>query len=137
MTSVLVTIGHAAMNALAFNDTNFLFSKLKDHIKKEHKRHDLTLEKLQKASSEWNEDRMKQLDFIKKRPLEKNEGRAYINNVDEAILEYYQVFAKQIKPLPPEPQLSNFYHQSGAQKMVNYYLLQQAQVWKHMPFTST
>ena len=59
---------------------------------------------------------MKRLDFINKRLREKNEARAYINNVDEAMLEYYQVFAKQIKPLPPEPQLSYFYQPSEAQK---------------------
>ena len=59
---------------------------------------------------------MKQLDFINKRLREKNEARAYINNVDEAILEYYRVFAKQIKPLPPELQLSDFYHPLGGQK---------------------
>ena len=27
---------------------------------------------------------------------------------------YYRVFAKQIKPLPPEPLLSDFYYQSEA-----------------------
>ena len=59
---------------------------------------------------------MKWLDFINKRLREKNEARAYINNVDEAMLEYYRVFAKQIKPLPPEPQLSDFYHPSEGQK---------------------
>ena len=32
------------------------------------------------------------------------------------MLEYYRVFAKQIKPLPPEPQLSVIYHPSGDQK---------------------
>ena len=59
---------------------------------------------------------MKQLDFINKRLREKNEARAYISNVDEAMLEYYQVFAKRIKPLPPEPQLSDFYLPSESQK---------------------
>ena len=59
---------------------------------------------------------MKQLDFINKRLREKNEVRTYITNVDEAMLEYYRVFAKQIKPLPPEPQLSDFYHPSEAPK---------------------
>ena len=59
---------------------------------------------------------MKRLDFINKRLRQKNESRAYINNVDEAMLEYYQVFSKQIKPMPPEPQLSDFYHPSEAQK---------------------
>ena len=59
---------------------------------------------------------MKRLDFIKKRLCEKNEARAYINNVDEAMLEYNRVFAKQIKPLQPAPQLSDLYHPSEAQK---------------------
>ena len=59
---------------------------------------------------------MKRLDFINKRIREKNEARAYINTVDEAMLEYYHVFAKKIKPLPPEPQLSGIYHPSGDQK---------------------
>ena len=59
---------------------------------------------------------MKRLDFINKRLREKHEARVYINNVDEAMLEYYRVFAKQIKPLSPEPQLSDFYHLSEIQK---------------------
>ena len=59
---------------------------------------------------------MKRLDFINERLREKSESRAYINNVDEAMLENYQVFAKQIKSLVPEPQLSDFYHPSEAQK---------------------
>ena len=60
---------------------------------------------------------MKRLDFIKKRLHEKNEARAYINNANEAMLEYYRVFAeKKIKPLPSEPQLSDFYHPSESQK---------------------
>ena len=32
------------------------------------------------------------------------------------MLEYYRVFAKKIKPLPPEPELSDFYHPSETQK---------------------
>ena len=103
------------VNALAFSGTNFVFSRITDHGEKERKRHDLALEKLQRARDEWDQDRMQRLDFINKRVSEKNE-RPYINNVDEAILEYYRVFAKQIKPLPPEPQLSDFYHPSEAQK---------------------
>ena len=59
---------------------------------------------------------MKRLDFINKRLREKNEARAYTNNVHEAMLAYYRAFTKQIKPLPPEPQLSDFYHPSEAQK---------------------
>ena len=60
---------------------------------------------------------MKRLDFINKRLREKNGARTYINNVHEAMLEYYRLFAKQIKPLLPDPQLSDFYHPSEAQKI--------------------
>ena len=60
---------------------------------------------------------MKQLDFIKKRLRETQAAKAYTNNVDEAMLEYYRVFAKKIKRLPPEPQLPDFYHPPEAQKI--------------------
>ena len=116
MASLLFTVGGAAVNALAFSGTNFLFSRLTDHGEEERKRHDLALEKLQRARDEWNKDRMKRLDFINKRLREKNETRAYINNGDEAMLEYYRVFSKQIDLLPPEPELSDFYHPSENQK---------------------
>ena len=59
---------------------------------------------------------MKQLDFINKRLRERNEARTYIKNVDNAMLEYYRLFTKQIKPLPLELQLSDFYHPSGTQR---------------------
>ena len=116
MASLLFTVSGAAVNALAFSGTNFIFSRLTDHGAEERKRYDLALEKLQTARDEWNRDRMKRLDFIDRRLREKNEARAYISNVDEAMLEYYRVFAKQIKPLPPEPELSDFYHPSENQK---------------------
>ena len=109
MGSLLFTIGGAVVNALAFSGTNFIFSWLMDHGEKERKRHDLAQEKLQRATDEWNEDRMKRLDFINKRLRETKESRAYINNVDEVMLEYYRAFAKQIKTMPPKPQLKEFY----------------------------
>ena len=33
-----------------------------------------------------------------------------------SMVEYYRVFAKQIKPLPSEPELSDFYHPSENRK---------------------
>ena len=115
MASVLFVIGGAVVNALSFSGTNFVFSRLTDHGAEECKIHDLALEILQWARDEWNRDRMKRFDFINKRLREQNEARTYINNVDEAMLEYYRVFAKQIKPLPPEPELSDFNHPSENQ----------------------
>ena len=47
MVSLLFTIGGAVVNALAFSDTNFIFSRLTNHGAEERKRHDLALKKLQ------------------------------------------------------------------------------------------
>ena len=63
---------------------------------------------------------------------EKNGAKPCINNVDEAMLKYYRVFAKQIKSLLPELQLSDFYYPSDF-----YYLLQLVQAWQHMSYTGT
>ena len=116
MASLLFKISGPGVDALAFSGTNFVFSRLTDHGEKERKKHDLAEEQLQKARDKWNEDRMKRLDFINRRLRERDEARAYINNVDDAMLEYYRVFAKQVKRLPPESQLSDFYHPSEEQK---------------------
>ena len=59
---------------------------------------------------------MKHLDLINKKLRERNEARAYIKNIDEEMLDYYRVFAKKIKPLPPERELSDFYHPSEIKK---------------------
>ena len=75
MTSLLFTIGSAVVNALAFSGTNFVFSRLTDHGAEERKRHDLALEKFQRARDEWNEYRMKRLNFINKRLREKKQGK--------------------------------------------------------------
>ena len=114
--TLLSTLLEAGINATAFACASLGFSMLRDDAGKERKRHDLAEEKLQRARDKWNEDRMKGLDFINKRLREQNKAREYINNNNEAILEYYRIFAKKIKPLPPEPQLSDFYHPSEAQK---------------------
>ena len=97
MASVLFKIGGAVVNALAFSGTNFVFSRLTDHGAKERKRHDLAEEKLQRARDKWNKNPMKRLHLINNRLRERNEARAYIKNVDEAMFEYYRVFAKKNK----------------------------------------
>ena len=111
MVLLLFAVSGAVVNA--FSGTNFVFSRLTGYGAKKRKRHDLAEEKLQRVKDKWNEDRMKRLDFINKRLREKNEARAYINNVDEAMLEYYRVFKKT---LPSEPELSDFYHPSKTHK---------------------
>ena len=108
--------GGAVVNALVFSGTLFVFSRLTDRGAKEHKRHDLAEEEIQRARDKLYKNRMERLDFINKRLRERNEAKAYINKVDEAMLEYYCVFAKKVKPVPPEPELSDFYHPSETHK---------------------
>ena len=96
MVSLSFTVGGAVVNAFAFSGTNFIFSRLTDHGAEERKRHDLAEQKLQRARDKWNRDRMKRLDSINRRLLGENEAKAYINNVDEAMLEYCRVFTKTI-----------------------------------------
>ena len=93
MASLLFTIGGAAVNALAFSGTNFIFSRLTDHGEEERKRHDLALEKLQRARDKWNEDRMKRLDFINKRygkPIKQRYTSAMLMMLCLNITEYLQ-----------------------------------------------
>ena len=89
----------AVANASAFGGANFAFSMLTDHGEKERKRHDLALEKLQRARDVWNKDRMKQLDFISKRLREKNEAMVYINKCLSTI-DYLQNKENPCRPSP-------------------------------------
>ena len=114
--TILSTLLGVGINATAFGGVGLTFTMFGHDGGKERKRHDLAEEQLQKARDKWNEDRMKRLDFINKPLREQNKARAYINDTDEAILEYYRIFAKKIKPLPPEPKLSDFYHPSEVQE---------------------
>ena len=116
MVSLLAIGVSAAVNALAFSGTNYIFSKFSDHGEAERKRHDIALDNLQRDRDKWNQDRLKRLDFINKRLRDKKEARDYIGNLDSAMLKYYRVFGVKLKPLPPEPQLSDYYNASDQQK---------------------
>ena len=98
MVSLLAIGASAAINALAFSGTNYIFPKFSDHGKAERKRHDIALEDLQRDRDEWNQERLKRLDFINKRLRDKKESRDYIRNLNSAMLQYYRVFGVKLKP---------------------------------------
>ena len=53
------------INALAFSESNFLFSRLsKESIDKERKRHNRAIGEMQRAQIEWTKERQKRLDYI-------------------------------------------------------------------------
>ena len=135
--TILSTLLGAEINATVFGGVGLAFRTLIHDGGKEHKRHDLTEEQLQRASDKWNEDRMKRLDLINKRLPEQNKARAYINGTDEAMLEYYRIFAKKKSPYHLSPNYWIFIIHQRHKKMVNYYLLQLVQVLQHMLYIST
>ena len=67
MASVVMLIGGALANALAFTGSSYLFHRLsKDSVDAERKRHDLAIEQLQKARIEWAHKRQQRINFINK-----------------------------------------------------------------------
>ena len=87
--TILSTLLGAGINATAFGGVSLEYSMLRNNGGKERKRHDLAAEQLQRECDKWNEDRMVRFHFVNKTLREKNEAKAYINNVDDAVLEYY------------------------------------------------
>ena len=68
MATVAIILGDAIAHTLAVTGGNYLFSKSdhRDDGSAERERHDKANEQLQTATSEWNEDRIKTLDFLKR-----------------------------------------------------------------------
>ena len=93
--TILSTLLGTGINTTAFGSVGLAFNMLRHDNGKERKKRDLAEEQLQRARDKWNEDRMKRFDFINKRLHEQNKARTYINDTDEAMLEYYRIFAKK------------------------------------------
>ena len=69
-------------NALAFTGSSYLFHRLSaDNIDAERKRHDLAIEKLQKAQIEWAHKCQEQIDFINKTTQVRKKSRNEIHRV--------------------------------------------------------
>ena len=110
MASVALLVGGALVNALAFSGSNYLFSMLRSSgVDEERKRHDKAVEQLQAAQAEWSRRRTERLDWI-------NEELRRQRHSAQTFREYARVTGKDLGPLDPKPQLSDFYTPSGEQK---------------------
>ena len=110
----------AAVNALAFRGSNYLFSKLdKDHsgdTLEEQKRHDKAVEQLNAAQEQWSERHTERLDWINKKLREQYQAVQDFHSAEAAWREYTHLTGENLAPLEPKPQLSDFYAPSSAQK---------------------
>lgn len=114
--AVIMMIGGAAVNALAFSGSNYLFSHMGKNSDEERKRHDKAMEKLQEETTAWNEKRTERLDFINEQMKKERHATEEFDNADTAMKEYYYITGKQLPALPPKPVLSDFYTPSEDQK---------------------
>ena len=94
-------IGGALANSLAFTGSSYLFLRLsKDSIDKERKRHDLTIEKLQKAQVEWAQKRQQRIDFINKQLRLERKAETKFTELNDTMREYHEVFGHELPSLP-------------------------------------
>ena len=116
MASIAMMLGGALANALAFTGSSYLFSTLhKEDIARERKRHDLAVEQLTRAQIQWNRKRQERIDFINNQLRAERQAEAKFTELNDAMRKYHEVFGKDLKPLPPKPVLSDFYHPSENQ----------------------
>lgn len=113
MASLVMMVGGAVVNALAFSGSNFLFSKLQSHHEIE--RHNRAMEQLEKAQDLYDRQRIEYLDFINQKLREQNHAEHTFKNVDEAIREYNLVTNKTLS-LPSPPKFTDFYHPTEKEK---------------------
>ena len=100
-------------NALAFTGSSYRLSK--DSIDAERKRHDLVIEKLQKAQIEWVHKHQERIDFIHNQLRLERKAETKFTELNDAMREYHEVLGHELPPLPREPVLSDFYTPSDEQ----------------------
>ena len=115
-----MVVGGALVNALAFMGSIFIFGWLcKDRIDAEQKQHNLALEKLAWAKQEFEQQRVKYLDYLNQRRQQQKLSERTFSNVNEA-LRVYNKDIQWIMNLPlrlrRKPQLSNISTPSNNQR---------------------
>ncbi|MEW8445938.1 MAG: hypothetical protein AB2661_18795, partial [Candidatus Thiodiazotropha sp.] len=74
------------------------------------------IEELQAAHEAWSRKRAERMDFITEDLRREQHAVQTYKDVDDAMRLYAQVTGKNLDPIGPEPQLSDFYVPSDAQK---------------------
>ena len=107
--AIVMMVGGAITNALAFSGSNFIFSQMSSA--EERKRHNLAMEKLQHDRDVWNEERLAKIDYMNKKLKQEGHAEMTFKNVDNAMQNYYYLTGEQLQ-FSPEPQLSDYLDES-------------------------
>ena len=121
MASIAMLLGGAAVNALAFSGSNYLFSMLRSSgVDEERRRHDKAVEQLQAAHEQWSKQRTERLDWINEELRRQGHAVQTFHDIDMAIREYARVTGHNLDNtfgvMGSEPQITDFYTPSGDQK---------------------
>ena len=108
MASVVMVVGGAVVNALAFSGSNYLFSKL--NTDEERKRHNKALEDLAKARDNYEKKRLALIDYTNTKLMESRKANQNFVDSNNAMKLYFEA------TLGPPPKLSDFYEPSETQK---------------------
>ena len=106
MTSIVLMIGGAITNALAFSGSNFLFSQMSGAA--ERKRHNLAMENLQHERDTWNEQRLERIDYINQELKKRGHAVKTFKDVDQAMQQYSFLTGEDLPQLSAQPQLEDF-----------------------------
>ncbi len=92
MASVAAMVGGGLFNAVAFAGAGYLFQKFnKSGYEEETKRHDLALEKLEKARQEWNQKDIERQEKMAALRRERSDADADFKNINKALKDYERV----------------------------------------------
>ena len=103
-------------NAVAFAGAGYLFQKFnKDGYGEETRRHDLALEKLEKARQEWNQKDIERQEKMAALRREKENANADFKNINKALRDYGKVttLVYDGKKFTRQPHIWDFYEPSS------------------------
>ncbi len=106
-------------NAVAFAGAGYLFQKFnKDGYGEETRRHDLALEKLEKARQEWNQKDIERQEKMVALRREKENANADFKNINKALRDYGKAttLVYDGKKFTRQPHIWDFYELSSEMK---------------------
>ena len=106
-------------NAVAFAGAGYIFSKLnKDGYGEETKRHNLALEKLERARQEWNQKDIERREKMVALRQEKKEADADFEKINKALKDYEKITTLVFdgKKFTRQPHIWDFYEPSSEMK---------------------
>ena len=121
MAAIGIMIGGALVNALSFSGSSYLFHMIdKNAAATEMKRHNIAMEKLNRANIEYEKQRNDILDFVNKEIKKENEAISEFKEVDDALKLYNHMHPTQRINLMKKPQLADYYTPSSSMRNYEY-----------------